>query len=87
MMRKQIYYITANIMDTGSEINRLNRFPQVELFQFFLLDGDNKVLSIGNPTMNPKIWDLFKSQIEGTRLSEPKILTTIQVEKTTHLKY
>ena len=71
-------------MDTGSEINCLNRFPQVELFQCFLLDGDNKVLSIGNPTMNPKIWDLFKSQIEGTRLSEPKILTTIQVEKTTH---
>ena len=71
-------------MDTGGEINRLNRFPQAELFQCFLLDGDNKVLSVGNPTMNPKIWNMFKSHIEGTPIAKPAILTTVQVGKTAH---
>ena len=71
-------------MDTGGEINRLNQFPQAQLFQCFLLDSENKVLSIGNPTMNPKIWDLFKSHIEGKRITETKMLTAIKAEKVTH---
>ena len=71
-------------MDTGGEINRLNQFPQGELFQSFLLDSDNKVLSIGNPTMNPKIWDLHKSHISGRMITEPKTLTSLKMDKTVH---
>jgi len=73
-------------MDTGNEINCLNRFPRQQLFQSFLLDGDNKVLCIGNPTLNPKIWDLYKFHIEGKDIidPDPKIFTTTMAEKTLH---
>ena len=72
------------LIDTKGAINRLNRFPKNELYQCFLLDGDNKVLSVGNPTINLKIWELYKSYIEGKHVTEPKIITTINAEKTTH---
>ena len=50
-------------MDTKGEINSLNRFPQEMQYQCFLLDGDNKVMMIGNPVMNKRIWELYKEQI------------------------
>ena len=51
-------------MDTKGVINNLNRFPQVMQYQCFLLDSNNKVLMIGNPVSNMKIWELYKEQIE-----------------------
>ena len=70
-------------MDLKSSINRLNRFPQAMEYQCFLLDKYNKVVMIGNPTLNPRIWELYKEQITGEKQPET-ILTTTTVDKTVH---
>ena len=46
-------------VDQCGEINKLNNLPSEMKYQCFLLDSQNTVLSIGNPTLNPKIWDLY----------------------------
>jgi len=52
-------------MDTNGTINRLNHFPQTQQYQCFLLDSSNKVMMVGNPVSNYKIWELYKEQISG----------------------
>jgi hypothetical protein len=52
-------------LDIRNELDRLNCFPQQMEYQCFLLDKENKVVSIGNPVLNPQIWDLFKKIIRG----------------------
>ena len=52
-------------MDINGTINDLNRFPQAMSYQCFLLDKNNKVLMIGNPVLNHRIWELFKEQLSG----------------------
>jgi len=56
-------FIHPVFIDIKLEINVLNNFPLEQQYQCFLLDNENKVLLIGNPVMNPKIWELFKIQI------------------------
>ena len=53
------------LMDVKGEINDMNRFPTEMQYQCFLLDSNNKVLLIGNPTTNRKIWELYKAQINN----------------------
>jgi hypothetical protein len=50
-------------MDINNSSNRLNHFPEAKEYQCFLLDNKNKVLMIGNPVLNMKIQELYKSQI------------------------
>ena len=76
-------------MDFNGSLNRLNRFRHEMQYQCFLLDKDNKVIMMGNPALNPRIWDLYKEQIgnsltleEGTRDSET--LTLVNVDKIQH---
>ena len=71
-------------IDVNRTIDNLNHFPQAMQYQCFLLDKDNKVLMIGNPVLNPKIWELYKEQIAGGQEAKPVILTTIQVDKGVH---
>jgi len=71
-------------IDKKRTIDSLNHFPQATQYQCFLLDNDNKVLMVGNPILNPKIWELYKEQIGGGKKTEPEILTTIQVDKTVY---
>ena len=71
-------------MDTEGSINRLNRFPQAMQYQCYLLDGDNKVISLGNPALNPQIWELYKSLISNEKKDEPKIFTSVEVDKMFH---
>ena len=82
-------------IDTEGSIDRLNQFPQpaqvrlsqhpqAMLNQCFLLDKDNKVLESGNPTVTPRIWESFKYEIEAGNKTDPKIITTVEVEKTVH---
>jgi len=71
-------------MDLNGTINRLNRFPQAMQHQCFLLDRDNKVVMIGNPALNHRIWELYKEQIVGEKKIEPEVLTTATVNKTVH---
>jgi hypothetical protein len=47
-------------IDETNEIDRLNHFPKEPQYQCFLLDKDNRVLAIGNPVQNPKVWELYK---------------------------
>lgn len=46
------------IDDTG-DISKINALPSRMEHQCFLLDRDNKVLAIGNPILNQKIWNLY----------------------------
>jgi len=71
-------------MDIKGSINRLNRFPRVMEFQCFLLDSNNKVLMIGNPVLNMRIWELYKSLIAGGEKTDLQNLTTATVDKTVH---
>jgi hypothetical protein len=50
-------------IDTKQEIDKLNKFPSQTEYQCFLLDRDNKVLMIGNPSVNTGIWQLYKKYI------------------------
>jgi hypothetical protein len=68
-------------IDTNDELNKLNRFPSNPQFQCFLLDKDNKVLAIGNPATNPKIWKLYKKIITGEISDKPPV-TVVEPEQT-----
>jgi hypothetical protein len=54
-------------IDESNEIDRLNHFPKELQYQCFLLDRDNRVLALGNPVHNPKIWELYKKIINENR--------------------
>ena len=70
------------IIDPTDIINKENHFPNELLYQCFLLDGNNKVLMVGNPVHNPQIWDLYKAQITGKSNKEKRLLTSIQTSST-----
>lgn len=63
LLKKDRFYYPVFI-DTKDRINQLNKFPNQASYQCLLLDKDNKVLMLGNPVQNPKIWELYKRQIE-----------------------
>ncbi|MDR1372736.1 MAG: redoxin domain-containing protein [Dysgonamonadaceae bacterium] len=50
-------------LDLDGKITQLNHFSSNTVYQCFLLDKHNKVLAIGNPVLNPKIWELYKDII------------------------
>jgi len=52
-------------LDRENRLDQLNGFPSQMEYKCFLLDGNNKVVAIGNPALNPKIWELYKRQITG----------------------
>jgi hypothetical protein len=67
--------------DINDELNKLNRFPSNPQFQCFLLDKDNKVLAIGNPTNNPQIWELYE-KIITKNISNKSLVTIVKVNQT-----
>ena len=70
-------------MDLENKINLLNHFPKEQSYQCFLLDKDNKVVMIGNPTLNPQIWELYKEHITGEKVNKENTNTTaIEVDQT-----
>jgi hypothetical protein len=71
-------------MDMNKTIERLNHFPEQPQYQCFLLDRDNRVLMIGNPVMNPKIWELYKAQISGKEETKTTLQTSVMPDKLTH---
>jgi hypothetical protein len=68
-------------IDDADELSKLNRFPNNPMFQCFLLDKDNKVLAIGNPVNNPKIWELYRQIIIG-EISAEHPVTVVVSEQT-----
>jgi hypothetical protein len=71
-------------IDTNGSIDLINHFPQIMEHQCFLLNSDNKVLVIGNPALNSKIWELYKSHIDKNKQTSLKDITTLSVEKIVH---
>jgi hypothetical protein len=69
-------------IDMEGVINRLNRFPDRIEYQCFLLDKDNKVLMIGSPASNPKIWELYKQVVGGQVQTDTTIVTAVTAEQT-----
>ncbi len=47
-------------IDEDGKISNSNNFPLEMEYQCFLLNNDNKVISIGNPTLNPRIWNIYQ---------------------------
>jgi hypothetical protein len=72
------YYI---YIDNQGELDKLNHFPNNPMFNCFLLDQNNKVLAIGDPIKNPKIWDLYKQIITG-KISNKTPVTTVESSQT-----
>jgi hypothetical protein len=68
-------------VDKKNAINRLNHFPAKPEYQCFLLDKANKVRMIGNPTLQPKAWDLYKQIITGEISDKPPV-TVVEPEQT-----
>jgi hypothetical protein len=68
-------------VDRENRLDRLNRFPSQMEYRCFLLDSENRVVLVGNPALNPKVWELFKRQIGGeTRPARETVRTTVIVE-------
>jgi hypothetical protein len=68
-------------IDRNKTINQLNHFPEKPEYQCFLLDKNNKVLMIGNPALNPKIWELYKQTISGQAQTDEIPVTSVFVEQ------
>lgn len=64
LFKREYFRIPVHI-DVEDELNRLNQFPKDMEYQCFLLDAQHKVLLVGNPTLNPKVWELYKNTISG----------------------
>jgi hypothetical protein len=58
--------------DRENEIGKRNGFPSNPEHQCFLPDRNNKVIIVGNPTINPGIWILFKKIITEKHSSRKK---------------
>ncbi|MCD7901790.1 MAG: DUF1573 domain-containing protein [Bacteroides sp.] len=71
-------------MDREGKLDKLNKLPKEMNYQCFLLNEENKVLLIGNPVINPQIWDLYKRTITKEETGEPmpSQLTTLEAENT-----
>ena len=51
--------------DPDGAFERANpQLPANPLFHTFLLDRDNRVVLVGSPIGNPKMWELYKSTID-----------------------
>ena len=54
-------------IDKTNEIDKLNKLPTRPEYQCFLLDKDNKVVLVGDPSKNKGVWTLFKKVITDYR--------------------
>lgn len=54
--------------DRENRADSLNHFPKKERYKTFLLDRENKVVLVGSPANNDKLWELYLRQIK--KLSE-----------------
>lgn len=51
------------IYDTEGLFLKANELPLDNRLHAFLLDKDNKIVLVGNPVGNDKLWELYKHQI------------------------
>jgi hypothetical protein len=70
--------------DREDKLNSINRFPRKTEFQCFLLDSSNRVISIGDPTLNPQIWELYKEVVTGKKAAPQEKATAVEPDKASH---
>lgn len=73
-------------IDSKDSLNILNSFPSDMAFQTFLLNGENKVIAMGNPIHNSKVKELYLKVIQGEKVERQKenevIKTKVNVDRT-----
>ena len=81
---KESHFDYPVCLDLENELYKLNKFPSHPLLQTFLLDGNNKVVAMGDPVKNPHVKELFVNLIKGkTNRTEMKhTKTTVQLNQT-----
>lgn len=74
-------------IDEKDSLNKLNHLPLNMMFQTFLLDGNNKILAIGNPVLNPNIKRMYLRIIQGKNnelYNEKEVIETyVHIGRTT----
>ena len=60
-------------LDMNNELYALNVFPNDIMFRTFLLDKENKVIAVGNPVHNLKIWKMYLRLIEDNLNNNNKL--------------
>ncbi|MBR1940141.1 MAG: DUF1573 domain-containing protein [Bacteroidaceae bacterium] len=84
--QKELSYITRRdgfkhpvCFDEKDELNSLNQFSADMTFQTFLLDGQNRVVGIGNPVHNANVKALYYRIIkgEGLPLASSRVKTSL----------
>lgn len=68
-------------IDNEGKLNAGNNLPENMKYQCFLLDNNNKVILLGNPTTNPNIWSLYKEAITGEECTGVNDVTTVKLEQ------
>lgn len=75
--KEKLKYILKNskfeypiFMDLKGELSLLNKFPTDMNMQCFLLDSINRIISVGNPILNPQIGELYKRIILSSHKTE-----------------
>ena len=71
---KKVGFEYPLFIDTKNGFDSLNGFPTDIQYQTFLLDRNNKVLSIGNPIYNPGVRELYMDIIQGKVIRREKNL-------------
>ncbi|WP_273494992.1 hypothetical protein [Rikenella microfusus] len=62
--RLQLYDFDLPVwIDRQGSFEQANALPEEASFHVFLLDRDNRVVLVGSPVGNPKMWELYKSTI------------------------
>jgi len=77
-------FVYPVIYDINDSFNHINQFPEDEIFRTFLLDRSNRVICIGSPIRNEKIWKLYDDILkqQNGRLSHriyPESITTVKL--------
>ena len=52
-------------LDLKDELWQLNKFQNHIMLQTFLLNKENRVIAVGNPVHNLKIWELYMEIIKS----------------------
>ena len=71
---KKVGFEYPLFIDTKNSFDSLNGFPTDIQYQTFLLDRNNRVLSIGNPIYNPDVRELYMDIIQGKVIRREKNL-------------
>ncbi|MDD4921189.1 MAG: hypothetical protein PHS30_01785 [Bacteroidales bacterium] len=65
-------------IDRTNMIDKKNHFSTLHPYQCFLLDECNRVLMVGNPSSNPRIWELYKSRITKKAKAKKDAYTSVK---------